>query len=165
MNQLKSILRKMFETELIVRLIIPDNTAVTAFYTLEKMGHKLKGLKRENYYKFYVDGNEKEFIKKIGKVDILVNYNKNSYTIKKPNEKFEDNNFINIRILVKNIDDNAFSLLSTLKERLGFKNIKKIEKGVLWTLSFDSAENAKNQTEEIAKNLLVNENYQEYSII
>ena len=144
----------MFETELIVRLIISDNTAVTAFYTLEKMGHKLKGLKRENYYKFYVDGNEKEFIKKIGKVDILVNYNKNSYTIKKPDEKFEDNNFINIRILVKNIDDNAFSLLSTLKERLGFKNIKKIEKGVLWTLSFDSAENAKNQTEEIAKTLI-----------
>ena len=42
-----------------------------------------------------------------------------------------------VRVLVKNKGDNASGLLHTLRERLGFKNIKSMEKGVLWSLAID----------------------------
>ena len=56
-------------------------------------------------------------------------------------------------------------LLSTLKERLGFENIKKLEKGILWTMYFDKKTNAKKIAVDITKNLLMNENYQKYKIL
>ena len=38
--------------ELFVGLKIPDTTAITAFHTIERMGYKIKNLKRNIYYKF-----------------------------------------------------------------------------------------------------------------
>ena len=61
--------------------------------------------------------------------------------------------------------DNGAGLLSTLKERLGFTNIKKLEKGILWTMHFDKKANAKKIALDITKNLLMNENYQKCKII
>ncbi|MDP7476716.1 MAG: hypothetical protein QF655_03755, partial [Candidatus Woesearchaeota archaeon] len=69
-----------------------------------------------------------------------------------------------INILVQDLD-NGNSLLSTLKERLGFTNIKKLEKGILWTMYFDKKTNAKKIAVDITKNLLMNENYQKYKIL
>jgi len=66
---------------------------------------------------------------------------------------------------VQDLDDGK-GLLSTLKNRLGFKNMKNAEKGVLWALSIDAdEENAKNTAIEIAKSLLMNENYQKFRIL
>ena len=61
--------------------------------------------------------------------------------------------------------DNGNSLLSTLKERLGFTNIKKLEKGILWTMHFDKKVQVKKIAVEITKSLLMNENYQKYKIL
>ena len=150
----------MFEAELFARLIIPDSTAITAFHTLKEMGYKqLKGLKRELYYKFYAEGSYDNFKELIGKVDILVNYNKNRFSVKRPEEKFVDNN--SVRILLKSIENDCAELLSTLKNRLGFSEIKKMERGVVWIFEGVTEETAKEMTEK----LLSNKHYQDYKIL
>lgn len=145
--------------EMIVELKAPDTTAITALQTLQRMNfNKIKYLKREDYYRFLIEGDDGKFKKEICKIDILANANKHSYgfSIKKGNTT---------KILVKNINDGGSGLLFTLKNRLGFKNIKQVEKGVLWSLSVDSDEKeARKTAEKAAKELLVNENYQEYAI-
>ena len=145
---------------MIVSLKVPDTTAITALQTLQKIGfNKIKDVKREDYYKFLIEGDEKRFKEEICKVDILINANKNScdFSIKKDNTT---------KILVKNINDDGTGLLSTLKNRLGFDNIKKVEKAVLWTLAIDADEKEAGRiAEKAAKELLVNENYQEYQIL
>ena len=80
-------------------------------------------------------------------------------------EKNNENNIKKINILVQNLD-NGSDLLSILKTRLGFKNIKKLEKGVLWSLYIDADEKeARDIAEKIAKDLLFNENYQKIAIL
>jgi len=146
--------------EMIVSLKVPDTTAITALQTLQKIGfNKIKSVKREDDYKFLIEGDDKNFKDKICKVDILVNANKHSYefSISKEND---------IKILVKNINDDGAGMLATLKNRLGFKNIKAVEKAVLWSLSADANEDeARRIAEKAAKELLVNDNYQEYTIL
>lgn len=146
--------------EMFVRLKVPDTTAITALQALQKIGFSsVKGVKREDYYRFLVEGNDEKFKKEICKADILVNANKHScdFTVKKDST---------IKISVKNINDDGSSVLSTLKNRLGFKTIKKVEKTVLWSLSIDANESeAKKIAEKAAKELLVNEHYQEYEIL
>ncbi|MFH2028611.1 MAG: hypothetical protein ABIJ08_05705 [Nanoarchaeota archaeon] len=143
----------MSVVELFVGLKIPDTTAITTFHTIEHMGYKIDRIKRLTYYKFDIDGDLEKFKKKIAKVDIVVNANKNTSEFGLKEEGFN--------ILVNDIDDRCVGLLSTLKDRLGLKEIKSIEKGVLWSLKVDSKKTA----EEIAKNLLFNENYQEAKLL
>ena len=146
--------------EMVVSLKVPDTTAITALQTLEKIGfNKIRYVKKDDYYNFLIEGDDKDFKDKICKVDILVNANKHSYDflIKKGND---------IKILVKNINDSGSSILSTLKNRLGFKNIKNVEKATLWSLAIDAGEKeAMEIADKAAKELLVNEHYQEYTII
>ena len=146
--------------EMVVSLKVIDNTAKTTLQTLQKIGFdKIKDVRREDYYKFSIEGDEKKFKDKICKVDILVNANKHShsFSIQKDN---------NVKILVKNINDDGTGILTTLKNRLGFKNIKKVDKAILWSLSIDTEEKeARRIAEKAAKELLVNENYQEFEIL
>ena len=145
--------------EMIVSLKVPDTTAITALQTLHKIGfNKIRNVKRADYYKFTFEGDADNFKNKICKVDVLVNANKHSYDFSVP----KDNE---AKILVKNINDDGSSILSTLKNRLGLKNIKKAEKSVLWSLAIDDKKVAKKIADKAAKELLVNENYQEYKII
>ncbi|MDP6265698.1 MAG: hypothetical protein QF584_02920, partial [Candidatus Woesearchaeota archaeon] len=142
------------------------NVAITTFNTLKRMDYKkLKKLERSDYYKFDVKDNIEEFKKQISNTDILINSNKNKFSF-----SIDDNNKDNIKkykkinVLVQELNgDNG--LLSTLKERLGFENIKKLEKGILWTMYFDKKTNAKKIAVDITKNLLMNENYQKYKIL
>ena len=146
--------------EMIVSLKVPDTTAITALQTLQKIGfNKIKNVKREDYYKFSIEGDTEKFKAKICKVDILINVNKHSYSfsISKGND---------VKILVKNINDSESNILSILKKNLGFKNIKKIEKAVLWSLIINSDEKeARKIADRSAKELLVNEHYQIYTIL
>ena len=146
--------------EMTVSLKVPDTTAITALQTLHKIGFKkITDVKRSDYYKFSVEGSEEKFRDTISKADIIVNANKHSFEflIKKDNT---------IKILVKNIKDDGSGLLSTLKNRLGFSSIKKIEKGVLWSLAIDADEKEAGKiAENAAKDLLVNEHYQEFVIL
>ena len=146
--------------ELVVSLKMPDTTAITALQTLQKIGFKkIKDVKRYFYYKFTIDGNEEDFKNKISKVDILVNANKHSVDFEVKKDEY-------VKIMVKNIDDNGSALLSTLKNRLGFNNIKKVESTVMWGLKIDGdSKESKTTAEKAAKDLLANENYQEFAII
>src|SRR3989338_6053479 len=145
--------------EMIVSLKVPDTTAITALQTLQKIGFsKIKDVKRADYYKFFIEGNEEKFKNQICRVDILVNANKHSYSFSMPRG--------NVSILVKNINDAGTGLLSTLKKRLGLTNIKKIEKGTLWILDINADYNELNKiAEKAARELFVNENYQKYRIL
>ena len=146
--------------EMIVSLKVPDATAITALQTLKKIGlNKIKDIKKADYYMFSIEGGAEQFKNKICKVDILVNANKHlhDFSIKKDSC---------VKILVKNINDDGSALLAALKNSLGFKNIKKIEKAVLWSLAIDADEkSAVKIAEKAAKELLVNEHYQEYQMI
>ena len=146
------------EIELIVRLVIPDNVAITTFHTLKRMGYKLEKLERADYYKFKVENNVDKFMKEIGKVDILVNANKNKFIVKKATESFGNDS---VKVLVKSIENDAKALLSILRDRLGFKTIKSMEKGTLWTIKPDNKELA----EKITKELLINLHYQKFEIL
>lgn len=154
--------------ELFVSLKVPDNVAITAFNTLKRMGFKeLKNLERSDYYKFDIKDNAEDFKEKISNVDILVNANKHKYNFELNNNNktnIKNNNLKKINILVQDLG-NGTALLSTLKERLGFTNIKKLEKGILWTMHFDKKANAKKISMGITKNLLMNESYQKYQIL
>jgi len=144
----------MATIELFVSLKIPDSVAMIALNTIKNMKYKIKKLERSVYYKFDVKGDVNAFKSKISNTDILVNSNKNKFSFSLDNK--------GINILVQDIDSGS-SLLSTLKERLGFDNIKKLEKGTLWTMVFDK--NTKKIAVDITKNLLMNENYQKYKVI
>ena len=151
--------------EMVVSLKVPDTTAVTALQTLQRLGFgRLTDVKRSFYYKFSIDGSAEDFKSKISKVDILVNANKHSFDFElKKNAGFGACIFF---VLVKNIDDDGVGLLSTLKNRLGFSNLKKAESAVVWILLIDANEKeARKIAEKAAKDLLANENYQEYTFL
>ncbi len=160
------------EIEMIVELLIPDTTALTAYHTLQKTGFKqLKRLKREDYYRFSVETHDFERMsEELGKIDILVNANKNRFKTKLAEQPFEgkwENNLNIVRVLVQDIDNKDGGLLKTLQDRLGFKNIKSMERGVLWVLYLEtvSQEESNKTAVEIAEKLLVNKHYQEYRIL
>ncbi len=146
--------------EMIVGPKVPDNTAITALQTLQKIGFdKIRGVKRSDYYSFSVEGDAGKFRERICKVDILVNANKHLY-------EFSVRRGSDIHILVKNINDDGSAMLAALRNRLGFRDIKKAEKSVLWSLSIDADEKESRKIAEKAANeLLVNAHYQEYTIL
>ena len=56
----------MNQAELLVKLKIPDTTAITAFHTLERMGFStVKSLERMDYYLFSFDGDFDKTIKQL----------------------------------------------------------------------------------------------------
>ncbi len=141
--------------EMLVGLKMPDTTAITTLKTLHNMGLKeIKSVTRENYFKFYIEGDESKFRNDIPKADILVNANKNYF-------KFGSSDSSGIKVLVKDTE-NGEGLANTLRS-LGFAGIEKIEKGVLWTLEIEN--NKKDIAERAAEELLHNEHYQIYEII
>ena len=161
----------MIDVELFVGLLVPDNTSLTVFHTLEKLGFKeLKSLEREDYYRFTVDQSYNEFKKAIAGVDILINKNKHSFYTKKSVESFDEkkrNDFAIVRVLVQDKEDGSTGILATLQNRLDFRQIKTMKKGTLWTMGFVAHD--KNHAEQLAKRiaeqLLYNEHYQECKIL
>lgn len=154
---------------MLVSLKVPDNIAITAFNTLKRVGYKeLEYLERSEYYKFEISGDKNRFKKEISNADILVNANKHkvSFLLEKNDKKIKnhENEHKIISVLVQDMDNDS-SLLSTLKERLGFNNIKKLEKGILWTIYFYKGADSGKIALDITKNLLINEHYQKFKII
>jgi len=151
------------EIELLVRLVIPDTTAITAFHTLKRIGFsQLKKLKREDYFRFKVNGSDFERMsKKLGNTDILVNANKNRFETVRDSKKPEPGKN-EVRVLVQDVDNKDGGMLSVLRNRLGLKELDEMEKGVLWTMEFDRKEDK--IAREIAEKLLSNKHYQEYRI-
>jgi phosphoribosylformylglycinamidine (FGAM) synthase PurS component len=149
----------MPKIELMVELLIPDTTAITAFHTLERMGFsKLKKLKRANYYVFETKEDFKKFSEQVKKIDILVNANKHKAMTKLAEEPFSE---AGIRVLVKDTDDKGEGLLNTLKNRLGLK-ADSVQKGTLWTMEIEGDD--KSIAKKITEELLSNSHYQDYSL-
>lgn len=138
--------------EMLVKLVVPDNIALTAKHTLLKMGFKLAELKRADYYKFEVDKNN-NIQEQLSKVDILANANKHKVSFAKEKQ--------GTKILVTELDATGQGLLHTLRERLGLTQIKSALSGTLWTFVGCSEEDAVKMTKE----LLINENYQEFKVL
>ena len=145
----------MAKVDLYVWLVKPDTSAITALNTLKKMGFEVESLKRKLYYSFEVD-EAKDFSEKIQKVDILVNANKNKSEILIDSVHKSDDNCVLVQDL-----DKPTGLLETLKHRLGFSDIKSMEKGTLWEIGVKDKETA----EKIAKELLCNKHYQKYEVL
>ena len=148
----------MSTVELFVGLNIPDTTAITTFHAIERMGYKIGKVKREIYYKFEIEGDAEKFAKKVSKVDVLVNANKNKFS----NALDKDSDAV--YVLVSDTDDKCEGLMHVLKERLGLSEIKSMKKGVLWALYID-ADDKESIAKEIGDKLLHNENYQEMKIL
>lgn len=160
------------EIEMMVSLLIPDTTALTAFHTLERMGFgALRKLVREDHFRISAKDQDFRMISdELGKVDILVNANKNTYKTKLAEKPFSDgqeDGMLTVKILVRDKDSDGGSLLGILRNRLDLKDIKSIEKGVLWTLHLEgvSEDEGKAIAKEIADKLLSNRHYQEYRIV
>jgi phosphoribosylformylglycinamidine (FGAM) synthase PurS component len=132
-----------------VKLVVPDNVAITAKRTLKSMGFTIENLERFDYYELETTEDIK---KKLEKIDILANANKHKVTFSIPD---------NINILTTNRDDNNNTLLETLRERLNIKQITSIKKGILWTFHGCNKEEA----EDMTKQLLINEHYQDYKVL
>lgn len=143
--------------ELFITLKIPDTTAITALQVLKGMGlSEINDLKRIGYYRFLVDAETESFKIKIVKADIIVNANKHACSFDIPKGS--------ARLLVKDTENPGEGLLKTLKNRLGFNEIRKVENGTLWVFDTNSKE-PKNLAEKAAKELLVNEHFQEYKVL
>jgi phosphoribosylformylglycinamidine cyclo-ligase len=144
------------EVEMLVDLIIPDTTAITAFHTLKKMGFKeVTELKREDYYKFDIEEGSDATL--LGKIDILVNANKNRFRINPEKEH-------GIQILVQPMEEAGE--LPIIRERLGMDWINSMEKGVMWTLDIDAPhEKARETAERLAEEFFANKHYQKFRII
>ena len=142
------------QLEMFVRLVMPDNIALTAKHTLLKMGFKLADLRREDYFRFEADAKNTEELKNLlAKTDVLANANKHkvSFDLERDGTK----------ILVTEIDNTSQGLLHTLRERLGFAQIHAASNGTLWTFIGCTEEDAVKMTKE----LLINEHYQEFRVL
>ncbi len=142
--------------EIFVGLVVPDNTASTARRTAIAMGFPITDIKRDEYYCFDAESDVSE---KLAKTDVLVNANKHKCVIRKDGEAIAGEEGV-FKILVKDKEDSAAALLSTLKERLGIQSINSMSKGTLWTLVVK--EGGKEVAQKIAEELLSNKHYQEY---
>ncbi|MEK6808734.1 MAG: hypothetical protein AABY14_03545 [Nanoarchaeota archaeon] len=158
------------QVEILVELKIPDTTAITTFQILKRIGYnRLTKVRRMEYYKFSINGSLETFTKEIIKADPIINVNKHRYYIQKKfswNFFFQGDKELVVSILVKNIKK-EIRLLGILKNRLGLNQIKDMESGILWGLYFENTNKivARKLSIEIAKKLLVNENYQRFEIL
>lgn len=141
-------------TELLVSLKIPDNVAISALAALHRMGRDIKSLERHDYYLFEFSGDKKAFERKISQVDLIVNANKHKFRFGIADDGRK-------KILVQNLEEDT-ALLKTLRESLAAKEIKKVEKGTLWVIGSSDDDST---VSDIAKGLLMNENYQKFRII
>jgi phosphoribosylformylglycinamidine synthase len=112
-----------------VSTIIADNEAISVERCIKKLGFDVKIKK----YVHYEISAQKDFdLAAVLKTDVLFNPSKEYIsTIKKNEEGF--------RFLVRNLDDiHGQSILQTLQQRFGLKNLQRISKGVVWEININS---------------------------
>ncbi|MBI5390073.1 hypothetical protein HZB02_01150 [Candidatus Woesearchaeota archaeon] len=144
---------------LLVKLVIPDNVAITTLHTLQHIGFAVETVKRQDVFFFDISQQSNHFTEHIAKVDVLVNANKHrSQVVDRiapvPGE---------VQILVKNRDEDTSSLLRLLHQ-LGFPEIAHVEKGTLWSLVMKD-QHPDAIAQKIAAELLANEHYQDWEIV
>ena len=170
----------MYKVELLVKLKIPDVTALTAANTLRRrLGYAdiLERLDRADYYLFEVEAESEEqacaIVREIAeRTTLFVNPNKHSFQVHLQAERQEiprTNDAYEVRCLVRELDyDAALDILGQLSHTQWGEKIRGLQTGTLWILHLraSTAEAAKKVAEEIAvtrsrgQGLLVNPHYQ-----
>lgn len=174
----------MQPVELLVKLKIPDVTALTAANALRRrMGYEgvLTGLKRADYYRLETGDADLPAALALAaelaeQTNLFVNPNKHVYEARpgtrEPAEA-RDGRCVT-QVLVTDPDDGAAEgMLGALQGRLGYGGrVTGLLRGVLWTLELDckSGEEARALAEEIAvtrtrgQGLLMNPHFQECEV-
>jgi phosphoribosylformylglycinamidine (FGAM) synthase PurS component len=171
----------MQSVELLVKLKIPDVTALTAGGALRRrMGYAdtLRSLTRADYYRLELASPDAEAAEALvtelaDKTNLFVNPNKHVYEVltgDAPAATSRDG-LHSVRVLVTDpADGSAEGALAALQGRLGYgESVRGLLKGVLWTLTIaaDSLEQAREIAREIAvtrareHGLLMNPHFQE----
>ncbi len=142
-------------TELFVRLLIPDATAITALRTLKAMPgfEGLGALSRYDYYALESGG---DVFAQAAQCDILVNANKHKALRALPG----DGAARAAHLLVRDLGDDD-ALMRRLAG-LGLP-VTHAQRGVLWTLVARSGD-AQALARKAADELLHNQHYQEYEL-
>lgn len=155
----------MTRINLRVWLIIPDAEAATVKNTLVRrmgFGDVLADVKKERLFSIEIDsGDPQELAKAFAKE--LVNENKESYKASFDDLKFEGA-YVPVKVELHIEDGEAISTRDRLRNRLGFKNVKNVEKATIWKLYLKDG-NQERVAKEIAEGLLTNPHKDSYEIL
>jgi phosphoribosylformylglycinamidine (FGAM) synthase PurS component len=174
----------MTEVELLVRLKIPDVTALTAANSLRRrMGYadQLAALRRADYYRLGLNADPPENAVALAKelaerTNLFVNPNKHVFEVRLPDETHAvgRDGVYQVEVLVTDPNDgSAQGALAALRGRLGYGGkVTSLLRGVLWVLSLRACdlEHARRMAEDIAvtrridQGLLVNPHFQQFAI-
>ena len=174
-----------YTLELLVKLKVPDVTALTAKHALQRrLGYAdvLVDLRRADYYRFVTEAADEAAATKLvreaaERTTLFVNPNKHSYEV-----RFRDDDWrvtiagpglYSVEVLVTELNGGGAALREALQAQWpGAQAIQELSAGILWTLILkaESAAQARQIAEEIAvtrrvnKGLLINPHYQECQI-
>lgn len=171
----------MKSVELLVRLKIPDVTALTAANALRRnMGYsQLRELQRADYYRLDLQVETDEAAAALArelaeKTNLFVNPNKHVYEIVTRHEAAAPREGRLVRVLVTDPHDgSAEGMLSALQGRLGYGNrVTGLTKGLLWSMLLEAEDQAEArrlaaeiaETKSLDQGLLVNPHFQEFEV-
>lgn len=166
---------------LLVRLKIPDVTALTAANALRRsMGYKqLRELKRADYYRLELAVDTEEEALALArelaeKTNLFVNPNKHVYEVWTTREEEPPAEGQVAHVLVTDPHDgSAEGMLVALQGRLGYGDkVQGLTKGLLWTMVLDTDDPAEAkrlaaemaETKSLDMGLLVNPHFQEFDV-
>ena len=172
--------------ELLVRLKIPDVTALTAASALRRRmgyGEVLQELTRADYYALHLQEDDEQSALALArqlaeKTNLFVNPNKHTYMLRIAEEKGEaapEDGLWPVAVLVVDAEGaQAQDIEQALHERLGYaEEVARVEQGILWTMKLAAPDLA--AAEEIAEQitvtqargqgLLVNPHFQAWEIL
>lgn len=174
----------MYDVEMLVKLKIPDVTALTAAGALRRrMGYEsvLTSLRRADYYRLGLQaadaGAAHDLAAELAeKTNVFVNPNKHVYELREgghaPEAVREGRHVVQVLVTDPH-DGSAEGALGALQGRLGYgERVQSLLKGTLWTLELacESREQAVKLAEEIAitrardRGLLMNPHFQEVEV-
>jgi phosphoribosylformylglycinamidine (FGAM) synthase PurS component len=171
----------MKSVALLVRLKIPDVTALTAANALRRsMGYQqLQELRRADYYRLDLNVDTAEAAEALArelaeKTNVFVNPNKHVYEVQTDHEDAATAEGQVAHVLVTDPHDgSAEGMLAALQGRLGYGGrVAGLTKGLLWTMRLDVGEAAEArrlaaemaETTSLEKGLLVNPHFQEFEV-
>lgn len=165
----------MPDVELDVRSIIPDSTAVTARQALGRLGlTKIVDVHRVQRWRFAFDGGDaEELAARLERVDVLVNANKHRAATRILGGTAEEHRppqsprprtsarAVWVAVAARH-DARAASMLSVLRDRLGFDRLAGCTLTELWRLdvAVDSPQEAREVGRAAMHALLVNPQFQ-----
>jgi phosphoribosylformylglycinamidine (FGAM) synthase PurS component len=148
-----------------VWLKIPDAEAATVKSTLIRrmgLGGVLLDVKRERLFSIDVDSGDPLELAK-GFARELVNENKESYKVLFDELKFEEG-YVPVKVALHIEDGEAISTRERLRNRLGFRNVTRVDRATIWKLYLKGGDR-EGIAKRIAEGLLINPHKDSYEIL